>query len=686
MADYKLSYTANEIDEKLGRIEELTSRLDDLENNVVETFLGTTPYKTQQSGTIKLKSESECAYEAYTNTVAIFDPTYGAGNKISKIEKEDGKWKIQGDGTATAWYQMYVSITVNNLQVGEKYNFIFDASTVNNQVSGDTCITQGWWILYDANGNTVLTQESTVGAYKQIRSFTAPTTSLSLSWFVLNNHYFQDNPVAYASAIAYVDNIYINKAGTEELTNVFSKNGTFNGSEILEIPANVNITSTPIAEVYSIVEEEYLLKNEFFNIDLISVPDYTDMIPNSQDKDGSIFNGTGFMGEKAIQSNGGVGAAQNSYVTGFIPVKKGDIIRFYNFSSNALSAQIALYKKDKENSSGIGKVYDTIIAQPKYYGLMSLEGNTLIWDTSSIAYYLWGDFAWMRATFTSSNMIITINEELNYISKEQLTIKPTIKIPQSNIEGLEDGISGKPLVGKKVVCFGDSMFGMYRGEDSAPAMIAEYTGATVYNIGFGGCRMSVHPTTGYNAFSMWALAKAIAENDWTLQENEAPSGSSYFSEQLTLLKSIDFNDIDMIVIHYGTNDFAAGGGTTIDNEQNRIDYTTLCGALRYSIEKIFSAYPKLQVYVSLPVYRFWNDNDTITYAEDYVRYGHVLPDFVDALKNTAKEYNLPVIDGYHGMGINRYNASAYLLDGTHHNIYGRKIFGEYIGGALISRH
>ena len=243
----------------------------------------------------------------------------------------------------------------------------------------------------------------------------------------------------------------------------------------------------------------------------------------------------------------------------------------------------------------------------------------------------------------------------------------------------------KSLYGKKVVCFGDSLFGMHRGEDSTPAFVALETGATVYNAGFSGCRMSVHPTSGYAAFSMWALAKAIAENNWADQDAQASSGSSYFPDQLALLKSVDFSSVDIAVIHYGTNDFTAGNGMQIDNDSDHDDCNTFIGAFRYSVEKLLGAYPKLRIFVSLPVYRFWTDNGT-EYAETHTnRNGNTLPEFVEALRNAAAEYNLPVIDGYYGLGINKANAATFLSDGTHHNVAGRERFGRYIGQNLIAQ-
>lgn len=247
------------------------------------------------------------------------------------------------------------------------------------------------------------------------------------------------------------------------------------------------------------------------------------------------------------------------------------------------------------------------------------------------------------------------------------------------------GSASAPLEGKTVVCFGDSLFGMYTGDNSAPAFVAQKTGATVYNVGFGGCRMSEHPYAGYNEFGMYALANAIASGDWSLQEANAASGSSNFPDQLAVLKSIDFNEVDYVVIHYGTNDFAAGDGVAIDNPNNPKATNTLCGALRYSVETLMAAYPMLNIFVSLPAFRFWEDNGVVTYPDVKKNaLGYTLPEYVNALAETAKEYNLPIIDCYYGLGINKSNASNFLGDGTHHNIDGRKRFGEYIGTKLIS--
>lgn len=405
------------------------------------------------------------------------------------------------------------------------------------------------------------------------------------------------------------------------------------------------------------------------------LPAYTNKIPLSTDASGAVLNGVGYQ-SGALNMSGAV-ATGTSFVSGFIPVKKGDVVRVKDPSSTSFSTGLvfAMYKSDKATGNNIGRYINTMQAN-NAYGAVSISGNVLTWDTSSIGYYFWNDFAYLRVTTNSADSIVTINEEITETTQTVMTLKPAVKVGQENL----NFAIGMPLLsGRKVVVFGDSIIGMTRDQTSVPAYAAAYTGAEVYNVGFGGCRMAVHPTSGYAAFSMWALADAVASGSYTLQDAQASHGSDYFPEQLALLKTINFSGVDMIVIHYGTNDFAAN--VTIDNTSDDDDTATLCGALRYSLRKIMTAFPKIRVFVSVPIYRKWSSTGAETYTNGS---GKKLRDFCEALIGVAGEFNCPVIDGYKALGINTINNAAFSSDGTHLNDHGRKAFGELIGGSLIS--
>ena len=397
----------------------------------------------------------------------------------------------------------------------------------------------------------------------------------------------------------------------------------------------------------------------------VTMPSYTNQIAKA-----------GFTPGVQLDTSGAA-VSGTSYVSGFIPVKKGDVIRVQDPSAPAFSTGLvfALYNSDKATGSNIGK-YVNAMQTSSVYGSVEISGNVLTWDTADVGYYFWSDFAYLRVTTNSADSIVTVNEEIAYTTAQVAELKPTLKVTRENLSFQ----AAKPLLsGKKIAVFGDSIIGMSRDETSVTAFAGAFTGATVYNLGFGGCRMSVHPTSGYAAFSMWALADAIASGNYDAQEAQADSGEDYFASQLGVLKTIDFGQIDAIVIHYGTNDFAAG--CAIDNDANDADTSTVCGALRYSVRKILTKYPKIRIFVSVPIYRMWSGTGAESYTNSLRK---KLPEYVSAILAAAAEFNLPTIDGYHALGINAVNDSAFSGDGAHLNEYGRKVFGEYIGGCLIA--
>lgn len=404
------------------------------------------------------------------------------------------------------------------------------------------------------------------------------------------------------------------------------------------------------------------------------LPAYTNQIPLSTDVSGAILNGVGY--ESGQLSMDGSVVTAPSFVSGFIPVKKGDVIRVKDPSSTNFSTDLvfALYNSSKATGSNIGRYIHTMQASASY-GAISISGNVLTWDTSNINYYFWNNFAYLRVTTNSAASIVTVNEEVVETTQKVMTLKPTVKVGENN---LNFNVATSLLAGKKVVVFGDSIIGMTRDQTSVPAYAAAYTGAEVYNVGFGGCRMAKHPSNGYAAFSMWALADAVATGNYSTQDAQAPSGSDYFASQLEVLKSIDFAVVDAIVIHYGTNDFAAN--IPVDDPENLTSTDTVCGALRYSAQKILSAYPKIKISLSLPIYRMWESVGAESYKNGL---GKTLPEYDSAMQTAAEAYNLPIIDGYKRLGINALNDSAFSTDGTHLNDWGRRQFGKLIGGHLI---
>ena len=198
--------------------------------------------------------------------------------------------------------------------------------------------------------------------------------------------------------------------------------------------------------------------------------------------------------------------------------------------------------------------------------------------------------------------------------------------------------------------------------------------------------MSAHADSNYDAFSMYRLAYAIANNTWTLQETAAAASGmpAYFTETVALLKTIDFSEVDIVTIAYGTNDF--NNSSPLDNGGNS-NMSYFADALRYSIETLLTAFPNLRIFLCTPIYRFWMDasyefvDDSNTHINSTTN--TKLTDFVNKVIEVAHEYTLPAINDY-DIGMNKYNRSYYFYptDGTHPNPNGNRLIADNIANKI----
>ena len=252
--------------------------------------------------------------------------------------------------------------------------------------------------------------------------------------------------------------------------------------------------------------------------------------------------------------------------------------------------------------------------------------------------------------------------------------------------------------GKKIVCFGDSIVGNFQPPTDYPSMIANLTGAIVYNAGFGGCCMSDN-SQPRSLFTMCRLADAIVAGDFSAQRSSGVSityaGTSidYVPERLDMLESIDWSEIDYILIAYGTNDW--NSNYDLDDPNDPDATTSYIGAFRYSVEKLLTAYPNLKIMPITPLWRYWDTDtglpsgvsdpyiDSNTYQKGT---GYYLFDYGDALITAAAEYQIPVFDIYHNCMMNKFNRHEYfnINDGTHPKEAGREFMAQMISAHLNS--
>lgn len=245
-----------------------------------------------------------------------------------------------------------------------------------------------------------------------------------------------------------------------------------------------------------------------------------------------------------------------------------------------------------------------------------------------------------------------------------------------------DGIAGKNhLMNKRIVCFGDSLTGAASSPDDYPSQIARRTGADVYNVGFNGTKLSTDETqTQHDAFSLVQITDAILTGDWTIQDREIETNNNW-PAKLETLKSLDFNEIDVVTILSGTNDYGSVK-SELDNENNLFDRKTILGAARYVVRELLKAYPHLQIVLMTPLFRTSGDG----YSDDTVgRIGVMMSEIIDGLESVSNFHHVPFINLHDNLGINRYNHELYYLDGLHPNPKGRELLGDRIASQLLSK-
>lgn len=221
-----------------------------------------------------------------------------------------------------------------------------------------------------------------------------------------------------------------------------------------------------------------------------------------------------------------------------------------------------------------------------------------------------------------------------------------------------------PLAGKKAVFFGDSItdFGDFH------VRVAARLGLSLaVNVGFGGCRMALHPTPLYQPFSMYRLAQSIAANNVSSVVTAANAlladGGPDFSQPASDLASINWGGMDYAVIFYGTNDYAGANALGAPGDT---DPATVRGAINLTVAALQSAYPNLQILFCTPM---WRARLSVGDGEDATNFsnsaGIYLHEYVDAIIDESGRNACPVLDMYRTSGVNAATHSALLDDGLH---------------------
>lgn len=132
-------------------------------------------------------------------------------------------------------------------------------------------------------------------------------------------------------------------------------------------------------------------------------------------------------------------------------------------------------------------------------------------------------------------------------------------------------------------------------------------------------------------------------------------------------------DADIIVVFGGTNDHGHGDaplGTDADRTPN-----TFRGACHCLFSGLLEQFPTTKIIVLTPLHRAEED---MPKGEE----GWLLRDYVQAIRDTAEQYELPVLDLFQTSAINMDTLDSLTTDRLHPNDAGHEILAGEIGAFL----
>lgn len=131
-------------------------------------------------------------------------------------------------------------------------------------------------------------------------------------------------------------------------------------------------------------------------------------------------------------------------------------------------------------------------------------------------------------------------------------------------------------------------------------------------------------------------------------------------------------DADLIVIFGGTNDYGHGDAP-IGSMSDRDPYT-FYGALHTLFTAVINKYPTSKIMVITPLHRL-----------NEVKENYCLKDFVEAEREVAEYYSLPLLDLYATYGVNPVlpiMKESFMPDGLHPNDAGHALLADKIAAFI----
>ena len=235
----------------------------------------------------------------------------------------------------------------------------------------------------------------------------------------------------------------------------------------------------------------------------------------------------------------------------------------------------------------------------------------------------------------------------------------------------------------KVVCFGDSITGMFDYGSDYCYLLEQLCPTECTNVGFSGSTWADHPSTHYVPFSINRLIDSVVTNNFDYQDEHVGSiDSDFYAEHLANLKAIDFSKVDAVTFLAGTNDWAFNIPLLSENDpsESNKQRTNIEDAVTYSISQLLAKYRHLVIIVLCPYWRnrTGTEDSNVTPNSN----GVYLYEVSDTIQKCAEGQNQKSINLYRTLGANYATKFYYTIDGTHPNTRTKKAIAERIRNAI----